>query len=156
MTTLPFGIELSGIFRINSGQPVNPLVGSDLNNDSSGSSNDRPYSAPGVVFEKNSFRNLAFKTVDIRFLKNFQLSERVKLQFSTEMFNLFNFDNVVFPSPSINSVNLRYGNGINTDGSVAAPLPTFLRVRLPNGQYDPNDAQAGTPFQAQFGLWLLF
>jgi hypothetical protein len=152
---MPWGIELSGIFRFVSGQPINPLAGSDLNGDVS-SASDRPFSAPGVVFERNSYRNQSFKTVDLRFLKSFQVGEKLRIQFSTETFNLFNFDNVVFQSPGINSVNLQYGAGIDATGASVPQRATFMRLRLPSGAYDPNNTQLGTPFQAQFGLRAIF
>jgi hypothetical protein len=152
---LPWGIELSGIFRLTTGQPINPLAGSDLNGDAS-SNSDRPYLAAGQVMQRNSFRNRAFKTVDMRFIKNFNITEKFKLQFSTEMFNLFNFANVVFNAPAINSVNLQYGPGIDATGAAQPVRATFMRLRLANGQYDPNNTQLGTPFQAQFGLRAIF
>jgi len=149
--TLPWGIELGGIFRMRSGFPVDPLTGGDTNGDLSNS--DRAYKAVGVEFPRNSFRNLAFKTVDLRLLKSFSISERVKVQFSTEMFNLFNFKNVAYARG-----NLNYGNaGVDTStGAVLAPLPNFLRLKLTSGAYDPTNVQMGTPFQAQFGLRMLF
>ena len=113
---------------------------------------DRAYQAPGQPFVRNSFRNRGFRTVDFRFLKSFAITERARIQFSTEMFNLFNFDNVVYSGN-----NLNYGPGIDpATGSVVAPLATFQRLRLANGQYDPVNVQLGNPFQAQFGLRLIF
>ncbi len=147
---LPFGIDLSGIFRVNSGQPIDPVTSSDINTD--GSSSDRAYQAVGVPFGRNSFRNNGFKTVDIRFLKNFKLSERAKLQFSTEIFNLFNFKNVVFAGS-----NLTYGQGISpTTGAVVPANATFMLLKNADGTYNRNNNQLGTPFQAQFGLRLFF
>ena len=68
------------------------------------------------------------------------------------MFNLFNFDNIVY-----DRTNLIYGPGINAvSGAVVPANATFLRLRLPNGLYDPVNNQLGTPFQAQFGLRYFF
>jgi hypothetical protein len=148
---LPWGIEVSAIGRALSGRPIDPAGGSDLNGD--GSTSDRAYKAPGVLFERNSFRNRSFTNVDFRFLKNFKLwSEKSRLQFSCEMFNLFNIDNVIY-----DRTNLNYGPGIDrATGAVVPPLATFRRLRLANGDYDPTNNQLGTPFQAQFGLRLFF
>lgn len=155
VTHLPWGIELAPVLRILSGQPIDPLAGSDLNGDGSGSNADRAYRDVGTPYGRNSFRNRSFKVIDLRFLKTFQLGERMKLQFSTEMFNLFNFDNVIYGGPG-NLTNLTYGPGINTDGSTAAARETFMRLRLADGSYDRNNSQLGTPFQAQFGLRFIF
>ena len=147
--SLPWGIELSGIFRVNSGQPIDPAAGSDVNGD--GSSSDRAYQAVGVPFARNSFRNNGFKTVDIRFMKNFKLGEKMHLQFSTEVFNLFNFDNIV-----IAGNNLNYGPGISAAGATVAPNATFMLLRNADGSYNRTNNQLGTPLQAQFGLRFLF
>jgi hypothetical protein len=152
LVTLPWGMELSGIYRMRSGFPVDPLAGSDLNQD--GNNQERPFSAPGVPFARNSFRNYAYQNFDLRFLKNFALGERARLQFSTEMFNLFDADNIAVIAASTNTI---YGPGIDPASGAEVPArATFLRKRLPDGSYDPVNTQQGTPFQAQFGLRLIF
>jgi hypothetical protein len=150
---LPWGIETSVTGYHKSGSPVDPLAGSDLNGDSANS--DRALKAPGQFYSRNSFRNYALHNVNFRFLKNFKLGERARLQFSTEMFNMFNFDNVIIQT-GVSNANQYYGPGINPDGSAAPVRATFLRLKLPNGQYDPSNTQIGFPFQAQFGLRLFF
>ncbi len=152
---LPRGIELSGSFRASSGQPIDPLAGSDVNGDGS-SGNDRPYKAIGVPFARNSFRNRGYKFVDFRFLKDFRFGERMKLQFSTEMFNLFNFDNVVIGPAGINNANTIYGLGIDATGAPVAQRSTFMLLKNPDGSYNKSNNQIGTPFQAQFGLRFFF
>ena len=102
-------------------------------------------------FKRNSFRNQAIDNVNLRVLKSFKLGENKRLQFSTEMFNLFNFSNVV-----IAGGNLQYGPGINADGTTAAARATFLRLKYPNGAFDTTNTQIGYPFQAQFGLRFFF
>jgi hypothetical protein len=149
VSSLPWGIELSGVLAANSGRPIDPTAGSDVNGD--GSSSDRAYQAVGVPFARNSFRNYGFKKVDVRFLKNFKITETVKLQFSTELFNLFNFKNVV-----IDGANLTYGPGITAAGAVQAPNATFMLLKNADGTYNRTNNQLGTPFQAQFGLRLFF
>jgi hypothetical protein len=150
LTFLPWGVELSGIVRALSGRPVDPAAGADLNND--GNAADRAYQAPGMPFKRYSFRNRGFFAADLRFLKNFSLGERARFQFSCEMFNLFDNDNILYAGR-----NLNYGPGIDANtGAVVPALETFRRLRLPTGEYDPVNNQLGTPFQAQFGLRLFF
>jgi hypothetical protein len=151
VASLPFGIELSGVFRAVSGRPIDPRTGADTNEDLA--SNDRAYQAPGVPFRRNSFRDRAISNVDLRFLKKIPLpSERFKLEFSCEMFNLFDFDNVVYSGN-----NTVYGLGVDpATGNVIPPQATWLRLRLPDGSYDPQNIQVGNPFQAQLGFRLIF
>ncbi len=151
VASLPFGIELSGVFRAVSGRPIDPRTGADTNEDFA--SNDRAFRAPGVPFRRNSFRDRAIRNVDLRFLKKIPLpSERFKLEFSCEMFNLFDFDNVVYSGN-----NTVYGLGVDpATGNVIPPQATWLRLRLPDGSYDPQNVQVGNPFQAQLGFRLTF
>ena len=152
---LPFGIELSGTYRFRSGLPIDPLAGSDLNQD--GSNSDRAYRAPGVPFPRNYFRNKHFQNMDLRVLKIFKFADRYQLEFSVEMFNLPNFDNVVIGPATGNTRNLQYGPGVSsTTGALVAPNVTFGRLRLADGSYDPVNSQLGNPFQAQFGARFIF
>jgi hypothetical protein len=157
--SLPLGLQLSGTFAASSGQPIDPTAGSDVNTD--GSTSDRAFQAVGVPFARNAFRNKGFKTVNIRLIKDIKLGEKARVQLSAEMFNLFNFKNVVIGPAANNTVNTTYGPGINADGTVAAARadalgPTFMRLKRPDGLFDANNTQIGTPFQAQFGVRLLF
>ncbi len=69
-----------------------------------------------------------------------------------EMFNLLDFTNVIYAG-----TNLNYGVGIDpvTGNTVATPA-SFMRLRLPNGDFDPVNTQVGNPFQMQLGLRLIF
>ena len=148
---LPWGFEMSGIFRARSGLPIDAKTGGDANEDLK--SNDRPLTAAGVPILRNDFRNRSIKIVDLRVLKNIPLgSERTRLQFSAEFFNLLDVDNVVFAGAN-SSV---YGLGLGTDGNPAAVDPRFMRLRLGTGGYDPTNQQIGSPLQVQFGLRLFF
>jgi hypothetical protein len=164
LVNLPWGISLSATLRARSGFPIDATAGADMNGDGNNltpgvvtSANgaataDRPYLAPGVSLGRNAYRNRMFKDFSMRFLKAFNFGENKRLEFSTEMFNLFNFDNVVY-----DRTNLIYGPGIDpTTGAVVAPRSTFLQLRLANGNFDPVNNQLGTPFQAQFGLRFFF
>ena len=155
---LPWGIIVSGDFSAATGQPIDPIALADLNGD--GSTSDRGYRAIGQPFGRNSFRNRGWKSVNLRVNKEFKFHEKYRMQIFAEMFNLFNWDNVIIGSAATNT-NTVYGPGINTDGSVAAPRadangPTFMRLRLPSGLYDANNGQVGLPFQAQFGARFFF
>ena len=149
--SMPWGFELSGIFRARSGLPFNAIAGTDLNGD--GNNNDRPYLAAGKPMLRNSFRNRGTSNVDLRVMKSFALgSERSKLQFSVEFFNLFDADNVVFAGGAGN-----YGAGILAATGQMAPIDArFMRLRLADGTYDRNNQQIGNPRQVQFALRYFF
>lgn len=153
---LPWGFQVSGSLRVRSGLPINPVTGSDNNEDFG--NNDRPMSAPGVLLGRNSFRNRAVTNNDLRVMKNFRLgSDTRRLQFSAEFFNLMNLDNVVFDGPNGSVLTGGvYGNGIGTNGAAVAVDPRFMRLRLADGTYDKNNSQSGTPLQVQFGLRFFF
>ena len=158
---IPWGLHLSGNFNASSGQPIDPLAGADVNGSGSGSSNQRAFQAAAKEFPRNYFRNYGFKTVNLRLLKDFRFYEKYTLQLSAEMFNLFNFANVIIGPAGINNVNTIYGQGFDATGSPAprrtdANGPTFMRLKLPNGLHDTNNLQIGTPFQSQFGVRFLF
>jgi hypothetical protein len=92
-------------------------------------------------------------------LKTLLQREALRIQFSGEVFNVFNFDNVAFLTPGVLQENpaFRYGPGILPNGQVAPVDPGFLRLRGPNGAYDAAVAgQIGSPLQAQIGVRLLF
>jgi hypothetical protein len=156
---LPWGLILSGNFSAATGQPIDPIANADINGD--GSTSDRAFRAVGVPFGRNSFRNRGWKTANLRVIKEFKLSEKYRLQLSAEMFNLFNWDNVIIGPAGINNANTIYGAGINPDGTTAAARvdangPTFMRVKLPSGLYDGNNSQVGLPFQFQTGVRFFF
>lgn len=148
--SLPFGFNLSGKFVARSGLPVNPRASGDPNQDFT-SFSDRPYRMPGVPFDRMSFRNRSVVTSnDLRIVKGFSVGGEARLEFSVEMFNVFNLDNVVYGS-SLGDDN--YGLGIDpATGARLAPDPGFLRLRLDDGTYDRSNRQMGSPFQAQIGV----
>lgn len=150
VVTLPWGFEASGIIRTRSGLPIDPIVGSDANLDSS-SFADRGYEAPGKSFLRHSFRNRGIFNADIRVLKNWRLrGERTRLQLSAEIFNLFNNENIVYAFNGNQNQSV-YGRG------AGAPVDArFMRLKLPDGSYDPANLQIGNPLQVQFGLRYFF
>lgn len=146
---LPFGLELSGIFRARTGTPINPRAGTDLNRD--GNNNDRPFRSAGDPFPRNYFRNLGYSALDMRILKSFVFKERFKVQFSVEAFNMLNRDNVVYAGTA--SI---YGNGFSTNGTTAAVAADFMRLRNADGSYNRQNTQLGNPRQLQGGLRFFF
>jgi hypothetical protein len=153
---LPYGFEVSSAMRFRSGVPIDATVGFDANSDL-GSGPDRPYSAPGVSFKRNGFRNLAVYDVDLRVQKGFSLGEAKRIIFSTEFFNLPNLKNLQLSGSQV--------TGYCTGASVTAQLdcgfgaPTnvnFLRTKdSVTGNYLTNN-NPGAPFQVQFGLRFQF
>lgn len=147
---LPLGLEVSGLFRVRSGLPINPRTGADTNGD--GGSTDRALQAPGIPFARNSFHNRdVVLGNDLRVMKNIGLGETRRLQLSAEFFNLFNFDNVVFAGTT--SI---YGLGVNTSGTVLSPDSRWLVLRGSDGRYNTQNQQVGFPLQVQFGARFFF
>jgi len=146
---LPWGFEVSAIGHYRSGLPFSPVTGSDDNAD--GVRNDRPYTAAGVPFLRNSFRNRGVGGDDLRVLKSIHLTETMRLDLSAELFNFMNLDNVIFGSNA-----MIYGAGLKADGTTAPIDARFMRLKAADGRYDTQNSQSGFPFQAQFGARFFF
>ncbi|HKX33403.1 MAG TPA: TonB-dependent receptor, partial [Blastocatellia bacterium] len=131
--TILGGWELSGIVQLSSNLPFSARIPNtvDLNNDGNRSS-DR---APG--FGRNSFQSGRFFSVDLRTAKTFSFTEKYRLQFIAEFFNLFNRVN-------ISSFN---GQLYDVTGPTSAPV---LRLRPgfgnPRGALDPRIGQLALKF----------
>ena len=82
------GWELSGILTAQSGLPYSGLVNFDLNNDGN-SATDR---TPGLG--RNTFYLPRTVSFDPRVTRNVHLTERARLQFIWEAFNVFNHANI--------------------------------------------------------------
>ena len=82
------GWELSGILTAQSGLPYSGLANFDLNNDGN-SATDR---TPGL--ERNTFYLPTTVSLDPRVTRNVQFTERVRLQFIWEAFNVLNHANI--------------------------------------------------------------
>lgn len=145
---LPFGLELSSTEQIRSGKPFNATVGQDLNQD--GQNNDRPL-LNGSIIPRNYYRNEAFYDVDFRVERHFNLpKERGSIILSADMFNLFNFANVLLAGPA-----LSYGNAgtVVQNGALVQlpPAASFDQLKNSQGQYIQSNTP-GSPFQAQLGV----
>lgn len=128
LVQLPWNSQLSGVFTLAGGIPVNPLTGVDNNGDTT--LRGRP-----ATFGRNAFRGPRQTTLDLSFTKSILFSERTRVELRADAFNLFNGSN-------FHRMNGTWGNG-------AAPLATFLQpiAGLANG--DPGR-------QFTFGIRLLF
>lgn len=148
---LPLGFEASSAIRMRSGLPVDASVGSDFNEDIGGP--DRPYSAPGVPFVRNGFRNLATYEIDLRLQKGISLGDSRRLTFSAEFFNLLNMENIQLSGAQVTNY---CAAPVPRDCGFAAPTNrNFLRVKDVNGNYLLNN-NPGAPFQMQLGARLQF
>jgi hypothetical protein len=153
------GWQVNGIITLLSGFPFTPLLGSNRSGDGNTRNPDRPNLNPAftgpvilgtqaqwfnpaafLVPTAGTYGNLGRGTyngpglaeVDMSVFKNTSLSERLKLQFRAEFFNLLNRANLGTPNATVFS---------GTNVSASAGLITTL---------------ATTPRQIQFGLKLIF
>jgi hypothetical protein len=153
---LPWDIDVSSAIRFRSGLPINATLGFDVNRD--GVFNDRPYSAPGVQFERNAFRNRSISSVDLRVQKRIEFGETQKLTFSVEFFNLFNVMNIEYRGTAVAQYCKSPVLVENTNCGFGPPTNVnFLQIRDQNpdsptfGRLITSNA-VGAPFQAQLGL----
>ncbi len=164
---LPFGFTISSLGRFRSGRPIDALVGfSDINGDNN-SFGDRAFQAPGVPFQRNSFRDRRQLNVDLRVAKLFHLPwEGKTVSVSADFFNLFNAANILYQSgtPSPFQPTTNYGLGVDTAGNV---LPAATAFRQLTDTSNPNFCSKssscyntfnspGSPFTAQLGVRFQF
>jgi len=111
---------------------------------------DRPYSAPGVPFKRNAFRNFSEKNVDVRLQKKFTVAGKHQLIVSAEAFNVFGFDNVLLGT---GTTFVNYCSNVSdpTCGFFGPTNPTFAQVKGADGKYLAG-TNPGPPRQWQLGL----
>jgi outer membrane receptor protein involved in Fe transport len=85
---LPWKIEISSLFRVQSGFRYTQLASAPLDQDGNGNFNGRD-----LKTGRNQFNAPHFLNMDIRFAKTFALGERVRIRGHFELFNLFNSAN---------------------------------------------------------------
>lgn len=108
---LPYGFAVGGVTSAASGRPYNIVVGtaafrttngtvttttnvSDINGDASTA--DRPFDFnAGTFLERNAGRGTPTYSTDLFAEKSFRLSERMRLEFRAEVFNVFNHRNIL-------------------------------------------------------------
>jgi hypothetical protein len=158
-SSLLSGWQLNGIVTLQDGFPFTPVIGANRSGDGNTRNPDRPslnpsFSGPVVLgtqtqwYNPNAFALPAPGTwgdvgrgvytgpglanVDFSVFKNTALSERLKLQFRAEFFNLLNRDNLGTPNATAFT-----GASINASAGLITTLATM-------------------PRQIQFGLKLMF
>lgn len=157
MLFLPFGLEAAGSFQLRSGVPIDAGVGNDANEDLR-SSPDRPFSAPGVPYERNRFRNRPTSTVNLHVRKTFAAARRRQLSIVMDVFNVFNADGLQYAGAEVTNY---CAASTPTCGFDAPSNPNFLQVvdRNPTsprfGSYLLNNTP-GEPRQVQVGVRVSF
>jgi len=96
---LPHGFEVSSGMNFRSGTPITATVGSDLNGDAN--TNERPFSAFGVEYKRDSFRQPAIYDMSMRVQKGFKFGETKRLVLSWEIFNLLNRSNMQYAGTDV-------------------------------------------------------
>jgi hypothetical protein len=148
---LPYDVDLSTGFKFQSGLPVDASIGRDINNSLGGL--DRPYSAPGVPFTRNGFRNLSFKEVNFRAQWGPRFNGNNRVLLSAEIFNLFNWDNVQLFTATGGTTSTNYcATPAPDDCGFGPPTnPNFLQAKDPSGNYITTNTP-GAPRQVQLGV----
>ena len=113
------GFQIGYLLSYATGAPFNIQTGNDRNNDTN--ANDRP-----VGVGRNSGRQPATSSFDVRLSRTFTRGAAQRLEVMVEAFNLFNHVNIL-------SVN-------NTFGTGTVPLPAFGQ---PTAAGDPRQVQLG-------------
>lgn len=138
--------KVSGVMTVGSGRPFNARVVGDANLDGN-TSNDR---LPGAA--RNSYTGPGYATTDLRMARTVQLTDRLRMEYLAESFNL------------LNRLNRRYE--ITDDGftNTAGEFVSYSKVvgsthypahfRKSQGFLTPTSAYA--PRQVQFSLRLVF
>jgi outer membrane receptor protein involved in Fe transport len=105
LVELPWQLQLSGIFRAQSGFHYSrqPLALEDADGDGTFNAIDH---GPG----RNAFTSPAFVNLDMRVAKRFNITERVKVQALFEFFNLLNRQNPAAVQVQQNIVNSPFGS----------------------------------------------
>lgn len=145
---LPYGFDLGTGFRFQSALPIDASFGRDINNSRGGP--DRPYSAPGVPFERNGFRNEPFKEVNFRAQWGLNLMSGRRVKVTAEVFNIFNFDNIQLSGTAV--TNYCAGTAPVDCGFGAPTNPNFLALRdSATGNLIQTNIP-GAPRQVQLGI----
>jgi hypothetical protein len=144
---LPYNVDLSTGFRLMSGLPIDATIGRDINASLGGS--DRPFSAPGVPFQRNAFRDNAFKEVNFRAQWGPRFNGDNRVMFTFDVFNVFNSENIRLSGTTV--TNYCAGTAPDNCGFDAPSNPNFLQVKDANGNYIQTNIP-GAPRQIQLGV----
>jgi Carboxypeptidase regulatory-like domain/TonB-dependent Receptor Plug Domain len=154
---LPYNFDITSGFRFQSALPIDATMGRDANNDRGGP--DRPFSAPGVPFQRNGFRNEPFKEVNLRAQWGLAFADGKRLLFTAELFNVFNWDNILLSGNAV--TNYCAGTAPDDCGFGPATNPNFLSLTDNNptsstfGQLITTNIP-GAPRQVQLGVRFQF
>lgn len=157
MAFLPYNVDVSAGFRFLSGLPIDATMGRDA--DGSRGGPDRPYSAPGVSFVRNGFRNEPFKEVNLRLNWSVAAGGTRQLVVTGEVFNLFNWDNLQLAGNAV--TNYCAGTAPADCGFSGPTNPNFLSL-VDNTPGSATQGQLirtnnpGAPRQIQLGVRFLF
>lgn len=103
LLALPWQIQLSGIFRTQSGFHYS-RTGTNVDPDGDGT-----FNGIDLIPGRNAFTAPSYVNLDMRFAKRFNVGERAKLQVLFELFNLFNRRNPAAVETTTTNANLRFG-----------------------------------------------
>ncbi|MFL6210044.1 MAG: TonB-dependent receptor domain-containing protein [Pyrinomonadaceae bacterium] len=106
LVELPWQMQVSGIFRAQSGFHFSRTAATTEDPDGNGTFNSIDH---GPSAGRNGFTAPPFVNLDMRFAKRCALSERVKLQFLFEFFNLLNRQNPAAVGQSATSLTQPFG-----------------------------------------------
>jgi hypothetical protein len=155
---LPYGFQVSPIWRYRSALPVNIVEGVDLNRDDV--NNDIPLrayafdgvgNAPKDIGECttiNCGRGASLSQVNLRVSKSFAIGAGIRVEAIGEVFNLFNAKNPSGFGPFTNFQDKRLV--INADGTTS-PNPTFLQPTTYAGDFQEPEQRVG-----QVGFRIVF
>jgi len=148
---LPLNFDVSTNFRFLSGVPIDAAFGSDVNASLGGP--DRPYSAPGVPFERNAFRNEPFKEVNFKLQWGLPFGNGSRMLLFTDVFNVFNWDNIQLAGAAVTNY---CAAPVPADCGFGEPTnPTFLSLTDTSGNLIRTN-NPGLPRQIQFGARFQF
>lgn len=138
--------KVSSVLNYGSGRPVNATVSGDPNQDG----NDLNDRLPG--YSRNAFTGPDYLTDDLRLTRKIRLTERYKLDFMAESFNLFNRDNqrLAITSNGLVATASTFVQSSVTAG--IAPYPGYYT--LPSNFMKPNSAYA--PRQVQLAVKFVY
>lgn len=138
--------KISSIFNYGSGRPVTAQVSGDPNQDGNDLNDRLPY------YSRNAFTGPDYATADLRLTRKIKITDRVRLDFSADSFNLFNRNNqrVVITSNGLVVPASTFVQSYVTTG--LAPYPGYYSV--PGNFMRPNAAYA--PRQVQLAMKLVY
>ncbi|HEX3251543.1 MAG TPA: TonB-dependent receptor [Pyrinomonadaceae bacterium] len=107
LVELPWQLQISGIFRAQSGFHFSRAALALEDPDGDGTFNSIDH---GTGAGRNAFTSPAFVNLDLRFAKRFNITERVRLQALFEFFNVFNHQNPAAVQIQQNIANSPFGS----------------------------------------------